>query len=344
LGNVRVVFSDHKQMENPGGTFSHYSLDIASIADYYPFGSEMPGRSFNSPDYRYGFNGKEKDDEITGITGSHLDFGARIYDSRLGRWLSVDPIFSEYEDLSPYQFCADMPIKAVDIDGEKIKIVWRGNDGKRHKVKIDDMDDYKAWKKAIGMSGNLWVNDLVKAMSFIEKSNCHDVIRRAVLNTKTLKLKQSKRSYETATRRNLSIKEGSTLSWNSANAYQTPQGEKHAPIVSLFHDIAEFSIENREYYSSQNSGILMDIKKEIEVYLKGREPVEEGEAYNTFINTDYMVISTYEPSFIDFLNQERNLKKDEQSQKRRADEYEKVGGKVYPSESIYSTKEKKEKK
>jgi RHS repeat-associated protein len=41
--------------------------------------------------YRFTFNGMEKDDEVKGV-GNSLDFGARIYDSRLGRWLSVDPL------------------------------------------------------------------------------------------------------------------------------------------------------------------------------------------------------------------------------------------------------------
>lgn len=58
----------------------------------------------------FGFNGKEKDDEITGQTGSHLDFGARIYDSRIGRWMACDPKKSIYTDLSPYQFCGNNPI------------------------------------------------------------------------------------------------------------------------------------------------------------------------------------------------------------------------------------------
>jgi len=52
----------------------------------------MPGRSFTTSNgYRYGFNGMEEDNEIKNIKGSSLDFGARMYDSRLGRWLSLDP-------------------------------------------------------------------------------------------------------------------------------------------------------------------------------------------------------------------------------------------------------------
>lgn len=50
----------------------------------------MPGRKYSAGSgYRYGFNGKEKDNS----TGEgNLDFGARIFAVRLGRWLSVDPL------------------------------------------------------------------------------------------------------------------------------------------------------------------------------------------------------------------------------------------------------------
>jgi RHS repeat-associated protein len=60
----------------------------------------------------------EKDDEFTGVTGSHLNFGARIYDSRVGRFLSRDPKFSNYPDLSPYVFSGNNPILFIDKDGK----------------------------------------------------------------------------------------------------------------------------------------------------------------------------------------------------------------------------------
>jgi RHS repeat-associated protein len=66
--------------------------------------------------YRFGFNGKEKDNELKG-TGNSLDFGARIYDSRLGRWLSLDPLQAKYPSLSPYNFVANSPLKNLEVDG-----------------------------------------------------------------------------------------------------------------------------------------------------------------------------------------------------------------------------------
>jgi RHS repeat-associated protein len=78
----------------------------------------MPGRKYNSGNgYRYGFNGKEMDNS----TGEgNLDFGARILDVRLGRWLSVDPRWSQYSEWSPFVFALDNPIRLIDSDGEGV--------------------------------------------------------------------------------------------------------------------------------------------------------------------------------------------------------------------------------
>jgi len=67
--------------------------------------------------YRYGFNGKENDGEVQG-EGNSLDFGARIYDSRIGRFLSLDPKIKEYPDWSPYVYAFDNPIRLIDDNGE----------------------------------------------------------------------------------------------------------------------------------------------------------------------------------------------------------------------------------
>ena len=77
----------------------------------------MPGRFFNSGDNRYGFNGKENDNEVK-TSGNSLDFGARMYDPRLGKFLSIDPKASQYPYFSPYGYALDNPIYLVDDNGE----------------------------------------------------------------------------------------------------------------------------------------------------------------------------------------------------------------------------------
>ena len=64
----------------------------------------------------------ERDNEVKGV-GNSLDFGARMYDSRLGRFLSLDPLASKFPDTTPYSFAGDNPILNVDKEG-KIKTTY----------------------------------------------------------------------------------------------------------------------------------------------------------------------------------------------------------------------------
>lgn len=83
----------------------------------------MPNLNNTPEKYRYGFNGKENDNEVkkdqygNNLPGGEQDYGMRIYDPRVGRFLSVDPLSAKYPELTPYQFAGNMPIQAVDLDG-----------------------------------------------------------------------------------------------------------------------------------------------------------------------------------------------------------------------------------
>ncbi|MEO1033530.1 MAG: RHS repeat-associated core domain-containing protein, partial [Bacteroidota bacterium] len=90
--------------------------DVMAYNDYYPFGMLLPNRHGNTPGYRYGFQGQEMDDEIKG-EGNNYDFGARMYDSRIGRWFSVDNFEAKYPYQSPYAFSSNNPNIFMDPDG-----------------------------------------------------------------------------------------------------------------------------------------------------------------------------------------------------------------------------------
>jgi len=118
LGNVLTVFSDSKiafDLDN-NGLVDTYTAHLLSASDYYPFGMLMPDRNESSGDYRYGFNGAEKDDEVKG-QGNHYDLGFRHYDPRLGRMFSIDPRGSEYPWQSPYAYHRNCPIFLIDYMG-----------------------------------------------------------------------------------------------------------------------------------------------------------------------------------------------------------------------------------
>jgi RHS repeat-associated protein len=118
LGNVLVVFTDKKvpRDDNSNGIIDYFQPEVLSCSDYTAFGAPMTERSVSSDKYRYGFNGKEKDDEVSG-GGNQYDYGFRIYNPRLGRFLSVDPLAKSYPWYTPYQFAGNTPIAAIDIDG-----------------------------------------------------------------------------------------------------------------------------------------------------------------------------------------------------------------------------------
>jgi RHS repeat-associated protein len=128
LGNVRAVLSDQLTSALDAGTGLPLAASLApvlsSYASYYPFGQLQPGRygpanptgSGVASAYRFGFNGKEKDNNgELGLTS--YDYGFRIYNPGLGRFLSVDPLAKAFPTLSAYQFAGDNPIAAIDLDG-----------------------------------------------------------------------------------------------------------------------------------------------------------------------------------------------------------------------------------
>ncbi|MCH2196977.1 RHS repeat-associated core domain-containing protein [Kordia sp.] len=99
LGNVRAVIM--KDGNN--------ALSLTNKTDYYPFGMPMPDRNITDGNYRYAYQGQEKDPE----TGKEA-FQLRLWDSRIGRWLTVDP---KNEFHSPYLGMGNNPISLIDPDG-----------------------------------------------------------------------------------------------------------------------------------------------------------------------------------------------------------------------------------
>jgi len=104
----------------------------------------MPGRKFpNSSNYRYGFNGKENDNEVKG-DGNQQDYGMRIFDTRLGRFLSVDPLTRDYPMLSTYSYAENQPIWAIDLDGlEKQIVINKHINNKLREVRLQTTYDAK---------------------------------------------------------------------------------------------------------------------------------------------------------------------------------------------------------
>ena len=114
LGNVRAVISDAKWSYN--GIMTPH---IISYTNYYPFGMAQPGRNWSSGGYRFGYNGQEKTDEVSG-QGNHYTAEFWEYDSRSGRRWNLDP--RPNVSMSQYSTFAGNPIMFSDYLGDSVVI------------------------------------------------------------------------------------------------------------------------------------------------------------------------------------------------------------------------------
>ena len=96
--------------------------------------------------YRYGFNGKENDNEVKG-EGNQQDYGMRVYDPRIGKFLSVDPLTRSYPMLTPYQYASNSPIAHIDLDGlEKYHYAFALNNQGEPQIELSRTEHFSEWQ------------------------------------------------------------------------------------------------------------------------------------------------------------------------------------------------------
>lgn len=101
-GNNRVVVDEEGTVEE--------------VNDYYAFGGLMSTSSRQSVQ-PYKYNGKELDRK-GGL--DWYDYGARMYDAALGRFMKTDRFSEKYVSLSPYQYGANNPVNNIDVNGDSL--------------------------------------------------------------------------------------------------------------------------------------------------------------------------------------------------------------------------------
>jgi RHS repeat-associated protein len=229
LGNVTATISDRKISIaiGAGNGVASYTPEVLSEQDYFPFGMGMMGRSVTAEGYRYGYNGMEKESET--FEGAY-DFGARILDTRLGRWLSVDPLYDEYINLSTYNFVRNNPLLFWDPDGKKIFIHYKDENGVSRLLEYHPGIDpgnadlfVKQVHEAISENIKYDVSETWQKMDededivYIEYNTSKD---QAEIYTENCG-----NGYETHT----------TIYWNPETALETADGGGLAPSTKLFH-------------------------------------------------------------------------------------------------------------
>jgi len=102
-------------------------LTDSSGLNYNPFGMLLVGRSWEAGSgYRFGFNRQEQTHEVYGEDNLYSTY-YRDYDPRISRWISIDPEFKKYSNISPYCSFIGNPLYYVDIKGDDIIIYCSSN-------------------------------------------------------------------------------------------------------------------------------------------------------------------------------------------------------------------------
>lgn len=184
-GSVLTLVSDRTCAVNgPGHSYS----EIISASDYYPFGMILPERTFNDSSLRYGFSGKEKLSEIKRKDNTY-DFGARLYDPRLGRWLSIDPLQSKYASYSTYNFALNSPIMFSDPDGNVVV------DSKGNPIGIDMHQEANKWSVKFKFGNNTSKREQQQIRNSIERG-LSTLAQTESGRTQIERLKTSKRAMQ----------------------------------------------------------------------------------------------------------------------------------------------------
>ena len=230
---------------------------------------EMVGRKYRvgSASYRYGFNGKENDNEVKG-EGNQQDYGMRIYDPRLGRFLSVDPLTKDYPYYTPYQFAGNSPIKFIDLDG----LEPAEPDQEEYKGKVGTVNT--AFEKRGGDEKYDWQtydSDLGKKTTNVDKSKffANDNGKNSVVNENSQFLVTNENFYKDE--KGLVNKLLGDFAYGAGTEnWVFPENGKYSNSLKSSLAVGETLVEwAKNNFKDDRYGWQMDMRGEVNVRMKG---------------------------------------------------------------------------
>ncbi len=127
----------------------------------------------HNPDQQnHKYNGKEFD-TTHGL--NTYDYGARQYNSLVGRWDRIDPLCEKYYSVSPYAYCANNPVSFVDPNGMEIWISY-----------YDDNDELQKFKYNIGMTcevNNVHAQNIVSNLNAMAQNEDGKSVVESLVNS-----------------------------------------------------------------------------------------------------------------------------------------------------------------
>lgn len=169
-GNVATYFyiDNAKVEESIPTALNYYVADVVTANDYSAFGAPLATRTYTAPNssYRFGFNGQEKDDEVSGA-GNTMSATFWEYDARSGRRWNIDPVVKPWA--SRYSCFSNSPICNVDVNGDddyyNEKGHFLGTFGENNgKLQLINNKDFSAIKNKVNPDKNRFPKKIPPAL------------------------------------------------------------------------------------------------------------------------------------------------------------------------------------
>ena len=270
-GNVRMVVSADGAVEETN--------------HYYPFGA-LFGESAGGSKQRYKYNGKELE-RLLAL--DWCDYGARWYDPVLARWHAVDPLANEAPGTSPYVYCNNNAVNAVDPDGRMIVLVYYTNSNQLKSLTIEGPGIYLHPK-------NQFVSDFFKAYNFnvrngggkFMKQALNDPIHKYYIYDATDSRAVEKQVTEFNPQNGKSI-----ITWESRVGLRTTEGGHQSAATRLEHEFYH-AIDNTNSPSNRREKSAFDgtpyeskgekeaIEAENETAIKNGEDIRKNHKGTTY--------------------------------------------------------------
>jgi RHS repeat-associated protein len=134
------------------------TVQVTQLSDYYPFG--LAFNTWNKESIkanRYTYQGQEYQDDLD---YNEYQYGFRMHDPSLGRFMGIDPLAEKYMYNSPYAFSENKVINGVELEGleyfytsDGYSIGNVGSSTDVYSIDMQDGESFDYWRGIVSNAG-----------------------------------------------------------------------------------------------------------------------------------------------------------------------------------------------